>query len=162
MDNRQPEKRHDLPEVYVKLQRDKLGYPPKDWEQLRAEPTDKPEAYRLKSVPFYAHGLAYGDEVRVTTSLEGYYPTIESVAKRSGYSTMRLWLKDEDDREAIVDYFTGRGCLLEFNGHLAAIAIPRDAFDAVSDYICNEKDRGRWDAEDGYLVIDEGTPGQAL
>jgi hypothetical protein len=25
----------------------------------------------------------------------------------------------------------------------------------ISEYICEEKDRERWDAEDGYLVIDE-------
>jgi hypothetical protein len=161
MDKQEREKWHDLPEVYVKLPKDKLGYPPKEWEQLKAEPTDRTEIYRLKSVPFYARGLAYQDEVRVGKSAEGYYPAFESVAKRSGYSTMRLWIKDEDDRNAIVNYFTGRGCLLEFNGHLAAIAIPRDAFDEVSDYICDEKDRGRWDAEDGYLVIDEESPSSA-
>lgn len=161
MDKHEHEKWHELPEVYVRLHRDKLGYPPKDWEQLRAEPTDKEEVYKLKSIPFYALGLAYEDEVRVGTSAEGYHPIVDSVVKRSGYSTMRLWIKDEDDRSAIADYFTGRGCLLEFNGHLVAIAIPKDAFDAVSEYICDEKDRGRWDAEDGYLVIDEGSPTSA-
>jgi hypothetical protein len=161
MDDRHREKWYDLPEVYVKLERDKLGYPPKDWEQLKAEPTDREDQYRLKSIPFYARGLAYEDEVRVNTSLEGYYPAIETVVKRSGYSTMRLWLKDEDNREALIDRLTEHGCLLEFNGRMAAVAVPRGVFDVISDYICDEKDRGRWDAEDGYLVIDEAGKGEA-
>jgi len=161
MDEHEREKWHQLPEVYVRLHKDELGYPPKDWEQLKAEPTDREDVYKLNSIPFYSRGLAYQDEVRVTTSAEGFYPVVEAVTRRSGYSTMRLWLKEEDDRNAIINYFTEHGCLLEFNGQLAAIAIPRDVFDTVSDYICNEKDRGRWDAEDGYLVIDEESPNTA-
>src|SRR5436190_11758392 len=104
MDKHEHEKWHELPEVYVKLHKDNLGYPPRDWEQLKAEPTDREDVYRLKSIPFYARGLAYQDEVRVTTSAEGYYPAVESVAKRSGYSTMRLSIKDEDDKNAIIDH----------------------------------------------------------
>src|SRR5882762_5962043 len=129
MDKHEHEKWHDLPEVYVKLHKDNLGYPPKDWEQLKAEPTDKEEVYRLKSIPVYARGLAYEDEVRVTTSPEGYHPVFDSVAKRSGYSTMRLWIKDGEDKNAITNYFTEQGCLLEFSDHLVAVAIPRNVFD---------------------------------
>ena len=33
-------------------------------------------------------------------------------------------------------------------------ATVESAFDQISDYIGEEKDRGRWAAEDGYLVID--------
>jgi hypothetical protein len=143
----------EVTEVFVRLQKDEVGYPPKDWESLKAESTS--EVVRIKSIPFFARGLAYLDEVRVSTSVEGYYPCVESVAKRSGYSTMRLLMKPEEDKDVIIEYFTRLGCLLEFSGRLAAIAIPRDAFEELSAYICDEKARGRWGAEDGYLVIDE-------
>ena len=148
---------YQLPEVYVRLQKDNLGYPPKDWEQLRAEPTDKEEVYKLKSIPFFARGLAYEDEVSVETSKEGYYPVVVSVVKRSGYSTMRLCINEKENKGGISDYFAEHNCLLEFNGNFAAVAIPENAFDEMSEYICDEKDRGRWDAEDGYLVIDADT-----
>jgi hypothetical protein len=31
---------YDLPAVYVRLAKDELGYPPKDWEELTAEPAN--------------------------------------------------------------------------------------------------------------------------
>src|SRR6185436_7145681 len=107
---------------------------------------------------FYARGLAYRDQVRVGTSAEGFYPAIESVVQRSGYSTMRLAINQTENKDALIEYFTRHGCLLEFNGSLVAIGIPKEAFEEVSEFICNEKDNGRWDAEDGYLVMDETQP----
>ena len=145
----------DLPDVYVKLKKDKLGYPPVLWEQLKAKATGKVHVYKLMSVPLYARGLAYHNEVRICTSDDGYYPVVESIICRSGYSTVRLWLNDKNDKDLIIDYFTKYHCLLEFKEQLVAIAIPSDAFDEIYDFICDEKDRGRWDAEDGYLKIDE-------
>lgn len=144
-----------LPDIYVRLHRDELGYPPKDWEQLKAEPTDLPDVFRIKNIPHYARGLAWEDEVSVTTSEEGYYPVFKAVVKRSGYSTMRLMIEDDEDREKLIDYFTKHDTFLEFDGRLVALAIPRNNFDEISEYICAEKDRGRWDAEDGFLIIDD-------
>jgi hypothetical protein len=145
----------DFPDVYVKLQKDELGYPPRQWEQLKGEPTGIAEGFRIKSIPHYARGLALGDEVLTGTSPEGYSPVVQRVTKRSGYSTMRLMIKPSEDKEALISDFTKRGVLLEFAGQLVALAIPRDQFEEVSNYVCDEKDRGRWDAEDGYLVMDE-------
>ena len=145
----------ELPDLYVKLQKDELGYPPREWEQLKGEPLGIAERYRIKSIPYYARGLALEDEVLTGTSLEGYSPVVQGVTKRSGYSTMRLMIKPSEDREVLIRDFSKRGVLLEFSGRLVALAIPRDQFDEVSNYICDEKARGRWDAEDGYLVINE-------
>jgi hypothetical protein len=144
-----------LPEVYFRLQKDADGYPPKDWEGLKAEPTDEPQTYRIKSVPFYARQVAYEDEVRTCTSVEGFSPVFETVSKRSGFSTMRLLIEETEDRAALTEYFTKRDCLLEFKGRLVSIGIPKAAFDEVSDYIGSEKERGHWDAEDGHLAIDD-------
>src|SRR5205823_4472482 len=88
------ERWENLPDIYVRLHKDELGYPPKDWEQLKAEATDKPEVFRIKNIPHYARGLAWEDEISVTKSEEGYYPVFESVVKRSGYSTMRLMIEN--------------------------------------------------------------------
>jgi hypothetical protein len=145
----------ELPDIYVKLQKDELGYPPREWEQLKGEPLGAAEGYRIKSIPHYARGLALEDEVLTGTSSEGYSPVVRHVTKRSGFSTMRLMIKESEDKDALINDFTKRGVLLEFSGQLVALAIPRDQFDEVSSYVCDEKIRGRWDAEDGYLVIDE-------
>ena len=106
-------------------------------------------------MPFYARGVAYHDEVQTCTSEEGFFPTFESVTKRSGYSTVRLFIQKDEGRSALVTFFTSRECLVEFNGRLVAIAIPKASFDQVSEHITEEMDGGRWGAEDGYLVIDE-------
>ena len=145
----------ELPDIYVRLEKDELGYPPKEWEQLKGEPLGVPDRYRIKSIPHYARGLALEDEVSTGTSTEGYSPVVEYVVKRSGFSTMRLMIDPSEDRSALVRDFTTHGVLLEFSGQLVALAIPRDQFDEISNYICDEKDRGRWDAEDGYLASDD-------
>ncbi len=105
-------------------------------------------------MPFFARQVSYDDEVRTGTSEEGHHPVFEAVLKRSGWSTMRLLIAETEDRTALTTYFTSRDCLVEFNGRLVAVGIPKAVYDEVSDYIGSEKDRGRWDAEDGYLVID--------
>jgi len=155
MNNADREAWEHLPSIYVRLHKDPLGYPPKKWEQLKAELTTQPGIYRLKSIPLYARGLALEDEIATGSSPEGYSPVFTSVTKRSGFSTMRLSIAETEGRHEIVQYFNERGVLLEFDGSLVALAIPRDVFDQVSEYICDQKTRGRWDAEDGYLVTDE-------
>src|SRR5437016_4416599 len=145
----------DLPEIYIRLHKDELGYPPGQWEQLKVEQTQDPDIFRIKNIPFYARGLAWEDEVCVTTSEEGYYPVFNSVVKRSGYSTVRLWISEGEERQELIDYFTKRETFLEFNGRLVALAIPRQKYDEVMEHVCNEKDKGRWGAEDGFLIVDE-------
>ena len=132
-----------LPDVYIRLHKDELGYPPRDWEQLKAEPTDRPDVFRIKNIPFYARGVAWEDEVSVTTSEEGYYPVVKSVVTRSGYSTVRLMVNETEDRQKLIDYFTERETFLEFDGRLATLAIPKHRFDEISEYVVNEKQRGR-------------------
>jgi hypothetical protein len=143
------------PEVYFRLTKDEDGYPAKDWEALQAEPTTEPDTYRIKSVPFFSREVAYEDEVRTCTSEEGYTPVFHSVSKRSGYSVVRMIISETEDRAALTEYFTNRECLVEFNGRLVAIAIPKAAYGRVSEYVCAGKDSGRWDAEDGHLAIDD-------
>jgi len=143
-----------LPEVWFRLQKDEDGYPPKDWEGLKAEQTGDSGSYRIKSVPFFARQIAYEDEVTTGTSEEGLFQVFQAVSKRSGYSVVRLFIKETEDSAALTDYFTSKDCLVEFKGRLVAIAIPKAAFEEVLEFIGAEKDSERWDTEDGYLIID--------
>jgi uncharacterized protein DUF4265 len=119
-----------LPEIYVRLEKDAVGYPPKDWEQLKAVPASEEGRFRIKSIPFYARGLALEDEVSITTSNEGYFPVFKAVAKRSGYSTMRLMIDEKEDRQRLIEYFVRLDTLIEFDGRLVALGagIPRMGF----------------------------------
>ena len=146
-----------LPDVYVRLEKDEIGYPPKNWEQLRGEQLRTNGTYRLKSIPFYAKGLAWEDEVATHTSPEGYSPVVTCVVNRSGYSTMRLSISATENKAELTTYFNERGVFVEFLDTLVALAIPQKTFDEVSSYVCEEKIKGRWDAEDGYLLTDEAS-----
>jgi|GEM_PF-3656599 hypothetical protein len=127
------------------------------WEQLKAEPAGRSNIYVIKSIPFYARGIAYGDEILTITSEEGYSPVFKSVVKRSGFSTVRLWIAESEDQEKLTEHFTELNTLLEFDGRLVTLAIPRNKYDEVVDYICTEKENGRWGAEEGFLIIDDPT-----
>ena len=145
----------ESPDIFVRLKKDELGYPPRDWEQLKAEPTATPNVMRIKSIPFYARGLAYDDEIACTKSVEGHEPVFDAVVKRSGYSTIRLLIKKDENRDDLIEFFTGHNTMIEFEGRLVALAIPREEFDALSEYLFAERERRRWASEDGFLIMDE-------
>src|SRR3977135_381603 len=128
-----------MSDIYVRLHRDELGYPPKDWEQLKAEPMRQPGMFKIKNIPHYARGLSWGDEVSVMTSEEGFYPVFRAVVKRSGYSTVRLMIEKDEERQKLIDFFTERETFLEFDGYLVALAIPKHRFEEISEYVFNEK-----------------------
>jgi hypothetical protein len=146
----------NLPGVLCRLVKDEVGYPPKEWEELKAEPTNRLDICTIKSVPFYAKGLGYEDEVRVGYSPEGYYPVVEEVVKRSGYSTVRLWIEGKEEPSKAVEYFKANGTLVEFLGRLVALAVPLDVLSETLEYIDREKQKGRWDSERGYYADEEG------
>jgi hypothetical protein len=52
------------------------------------------DLYELRSVPFGAYGLNYGDVVRATVDRPREPPEIRFVAKRSGHRTIRVFLAD--------------------------------------------------------------------
>lgn len=149
---------NNLPNVYAYRKKDEDDYPPTEWEQLKAKPTDIEGIYQLKNIPFFARGLASDDEVVTQIVAEGFSPVIKSIYKRSGFSTVRILITDEEDRQALINHFTKYGCRLEFcrefKGHVA-IAIPKDSFDEVYGYILKGKESGRWGAEDGFIAEDE-------
>jgi Domain of unknown function (DUF4265) len=127
---------------------------PNSGNSSRRSPLENPDMFVLKSIPFFARGLSYDDEVAVTTSPEGYFPVIQTVVKRSGYSTIRLMINVNEDKDKLIDFFTNTGSMLEFDGQLVALAIPKDQFEKLSQYIVSQKEEGRWGAEDGFLIID--------
>jgi len=145
-----------LPEVWFRLEKDDDGYPPKEWEGLKSEKTGQPDTYKIKNVPFFARDVAYDDEVQAVVSEEGDYLAFRTVSKRSGYSTVRLWMTSEnEDSSALTTYLSDRACLVEFapnfGNRLVAVGIPRTVFSEVDAFITAGREKGRWDAQDGYI-----------
>lgn len=147
-----------LPNVYAYREKDNDDFPPMEWEQLKAKPTHLEGVYQLKNIPFFARGLALEDEV-VTQVVSGdFSPVVRSVHKRSGFSTVRIVISHDENRQALVDYLTALGCSLEFCREyegLVAIAIPKKTFQTAYDYLLVGRDSERWGAEDGFIALDE-------
>jgi len=144
-----------LPRVFFRLQRDEDGYPEKDWEGLKSEPTGAPNTYRIMSSPFFDRNVAFRDEVLARASDEGGFVVFHSVTKRSGYSTVRLLIQEEEDTIAVVKHFRSLGCLVQCNGIHASLAIPQISYEKVSETIDAGMESGRWGADDGYLASED-------
>ena len=152
-----PEERYwrRLPRVFFRLQKDEDGYPERDWEGLKSEPTGAPNTYRIMSSPFFDRNVAFRDEVLTRASDEGDFVVFHSVTKRSGYSTVRLLIQEEGDTMAVVKHFMSLGCLVQCNGSHASLAIPQTSYEKVSESIDAGMQSGRWGAEDGYLADED-------
>lgn len=107
-------------------------------------------------MPFFVRDVGYHDEILAVDADDGDYLVFKAVSKRSGYSTIRLWIGENESLRAVTSWFVDRACLVEFAPNFAnrliAVAIPQSAFEEVDSYIASEKGRGRWDVQDGYLA----------
>lgn len=80
-----------MEEVWFAIEKDADGYPTtRDWEGLRA--VKRGRHYEIRSAPFYAKGIAYGDVVKAENSAEGFLK-FQEVIQRGGFSIFRLYLR---------------------------------------------------------------------
>lgn len=91
----------------------------KPWEQLWARKINE-RNFELCCIPFFAYGLALGDEV--VTNEDNM---ISKVSKKSGNTTMRIWFTDKITRRDIdgfCDFLFSYGYLHEwYSEHLLGI-----------------------------------------
>ena len=145
-----------LPEIWFHLEKDADGYPPREWEGLKSEPTGAPDVYRIKCSPFFARDIAYCDEVLAGKAEDGDYLTFKAVSKRSGYSTIRLWIPESESAAEVMDSLIERDCLVEsasnFGRRLITIAVPASAFKDVDSFISVQRETRHWGVQDGYIA----------
>ncbi len=111
--------------------------------------------YRLRSVPFYAKGLSFGDVVNTTTR-DGK-EVVSGVSLRSGHSTYRAFVKatvavGSKDFYRVWRPIQERGCTYErATEHLIAIDVPSSA-DLAAVYALLEagETAGVWEFEEGH------------
>lgn len=139
-----------LVKVRFRIKKDADGFPKtRDWEELNC--LRKMNSYQVRNVPFYLSDVAFGDEVSVRTSVNGYLE-FQSVERRGGYSVFRLLLREKEGNPLyVVRELVDLGLQVEFEARLIAIAAPPaiDADDIYS-YIKAGKKSRRWGFQSGY------------
>lgn len=117
-----------------------------------------PREYKLRSVPFYAYGLAFGDIVATTP--EDCHPVVDRVVMHGGHSTYRVFL---DTATVLADerfrkYWApleSAGCTFErASARLLAVDVPGHA-DLRQVYALLERGEkeGAWEFEEGHAAV---------
>lgn len=109
--------------IYAVLTPDEDGYPPYANEGLWAERLGW-DVYELRSIPFFAHGLAWGDIVLASSRNEQLY--VASVLEKSGNGTVRVLVPSgaEADRASTQELFVRFRCDWEWkDANLASVCI---------------------------------------
>jgi len=156
-------------EIWFRITKDESGYPAsKEWEQLLAAPVvERPDWFRIASVPFYLRDVSLGDLVQTKTvrHLELGKEEVfefEKIIERGGHNTYRLLLrkKNENDPEFTTAELIGKGLAIEErDGDFFAVDVPPSLNQQMIDsFLVAEANAGRWEMQDGYLHSVNTTP----
>ena len=125
-------------------------------EEIVVQPVDG-NVYRLRAAPFFAKGLAVGDDIVALPDSEGKL-RVDCVVARGGHSTFWIGVP-QAKTEACESYWEplqALGCsssrLHRGRVHLIAVDIPRAVnFREVLTLMRKGKNDGVWDVEEGFL-----------
>jgi hypothetical protein len=137
--------------MLCRLQPDSDGYPPVAVEGLwvRLQPSG---SVILDNIPFFAKGLAPGDELRIKT-IDGEI-WFEQLIKSGGASVFRIHVKGKQNLEKVREELLALGLPSEVNGtiDLIAVEIPFGAdIRPALDYLILNQEAQRFDFEEGVL-----------
>lgn len=129
-----------------------------DWHQhatetMWAEPLGE-DRFRLKNVPFYAYGISYDDVIVARKS--GQETLSERVIERSGHSTYRIFVTDEETLQKFPVYWASLeklACTQErATERLFSVDVPPDA-NIYEVYAALERGEAAsvWDFEEGHM-----------
>lgn len=141
-------------EVVFPLDRQTVGWPPVDVEDLACHPLGGLR-YEVDEVPFLAKGVAVGDVVTVSKNEGSNRLQFDRVVRRHGHSTIRVVPGDPGDVTAIRTEFDSLGCRTAWNGPwgLVAIDVPAKADQRlVRSAVEAGSSLGRWSFETGSLA----------
>lgn len=79
-----------------------------------------------------------------------------SVSKRSGYSTIRLWLSEDEHHAPVEKWFTQHQCLVQlasnFSNRLIALGFALDTFEELH-HITSKSERRGWEHQVRQLSV---------
>ena len=136
--------------IVFKLDVDADGYPPSEFEGVWATPLGE-DRFRIDNVPFFVKAVANGDVVRAIKNSDGEF-IFDEIVERGGHSTVRIFVTEEGDREAIRLAIKELGCDSEASHikRLCSVDIPPSI-----PYKNIKKVLDAWEA-DGRIEYEEG------
>ncbi|MBE3015004.1 DUF4265 domain-containing protein [Microbispora sp. NEAU-D428] len=145
-------------ENYVKvvfcLEQDEDGWPPAGSEALWAESTEDPHVVKLANTPFFALGVAWGDEVSVRKDSDGPW-FYAGLVRESGHSAVRIIVNDRDRVGEFQDKLTEFGCawegISEFPGMIAVNVPPEVSYRTVRAWLDESEYLDLLDFEEGAV-----------
>ena len=109
------------------------------------------DRYRIDNIPFYARGVSDGDVVEAHF-VEDFGLRFEAVVEPSEFSTLRIAVASDDDKQPARDHFKLIGCDSEgMNGNFFALSIPRASLNSAMDAVRVGEAAGRWDWEERII-----------
>ena len=138
--------------MLFRLEPDNDGYPPVSVEGLWVRPLTSGNVV-LDNIPFYARGIAPGDELRVSTNAAGE-SWFESLVKSGGESVFRIHASNEREAAAIREELLelGTPSEVDIKTRLIALEIPLAAdIRPVLNYLIVGQESNRFDFEEGAL-----------
>lgn len=109
------------------------------------------DRYRIDNIPFHALGISDQDIVEAGSGDEpGLW--FRRVIEPSEFSTIRIAVSDEADKEPARELFKRLGCDSEgLRNSMFALSIPRNALQRALNEIEAGEASGRWDWEEGVI-----------
>lgn len=111
--------------------------------------------FRIDNSPLHVYAISYNDIVSVSTKENNFF--FESVVKRGGHSTLRVFFKiSKPDLDFIKEQlrpFLNLGCSYEGDGKkLYAIDVPPEVdIRKVKSLLEEGENIGKWEYEEGYV-----------
>lgn len=138
--------------MLYRLERDEDGYPPVSFEGLWVHPTGSGTVI-LDNIPFYAKGIAPGDELAIATAVEGEI-WFETVVKAGGGSVFRIHSANDIDllkiREELIEL--GASSEIEQGAQLIAVEISETTeIKLILNYLVIGSENNRFDFEEAVL-----------
>ena len=126
------------------------GWPDVEVEGMWAVPVGANE-FRIDNIPFHARGVSDQDVVEAGLGHEaGIW--FRRVVTESEFSTIRIAVSDEEDKEPARELFRQLGCDSEgLDCSIFALSIPRNALSKALCEIEAGVALGRWDWEEGVI-----------
>ena len=123
-------------------------------ERVWAKPLDQ-DIYEIRSVPWYAYDVSWGDVVRCEGMSPADLPVVADVVQSGGHLTVRLYFEDAvepTERGRILEEVNRRGATYEnANDSMYGLDIePHVSPEALLDYLAVEEEAGRLTWESGW------------
>ncbi|MBB3192643.1 DUF4265 domain-containing protein [Roseateles terrae] len=131
--------------VLWRLEQDEDEWPPYPVESIWCKQIATGR-FKLLNVPYFAHGVAWGDVVTAVEDGGGLW--FEAVIQRSGFVTLHAYCKEPAQQLALRDWLKARDCIVEtaFDGKYWALgippAVPRDEWEGFLTRLAREDGTG--------------------